>query len=216
MTILSKAVGGVPKEIVAIKFTANAITHRNFTHKGWDFNYQLSHNEDPANWPVRKRILLLTVNEVFDFGLFSGSWFGVDNFDAKCNSLSALIYYVHIIGDHIYDSSYKNITQAPLYRPNDDKNPGIIPEVINHCKILFENTPGNKRVYRDFMTQLNLILDRVKPFVNSEGGINSQEKYEVYHKCAEDLMDLLTSNVPKLVKNEQFFLKVFFPSRVIN
>lgn len=71
-------------------------------------------------------------------------------------------------------------------------------------------------MYGDYMQQLKHILDRVKPLVNSEGRVDSQEKYEVYHKCAEDLMDLLTDNVPKLLKNENLFLKVFYPSRVKN
>ncbi len=216
LTDLSKAVRGVPEDILAINFKANDITHRYYTHKGWDFDYQLSLNEDPAHSLTRKRILLLTVNDIFDFGLFSGSWFGHDMFDKKCNSFCALIYYAHVIGDHINDKTYKNNPQAPLYRPNDEKNPGIIPEMIKHCEILFADNQSGERVYEDFIRELKSQFERIKPLVNSKGRIDTQEEFDVYHKCAEDLMDLLINNVPILLKGEDFFLKVFYPDRGID
>ena len=192
---------GLPDDISEIDFTANS-QHRSFTHRGWDYFY----TNDRAHWNTRKSILLNTINEKFDFGEKSNQIVG---FNKKCNSFSAVIYYIHIIGDHIEDKSYKySDLKIAVGGTNDDQN--IIKELLKHSEILFSNPRTMIQRIR-FTQRLKSLDGKFKKIVLSEGGVNSNEKYNKYHMYCEELLQILKEEMPYLLKKEEFFSKVFYP-----
>ena len=64
------------------------------SHKKWEYEFSPA-QKTQAN---RKKVLLNTVNKVFDFGLVN-NWFSSK--EGKCNSFAALLYYSHILSDSL-------------------------------------------------------------------------------------------------------------------
>ena len=211
--LVSKSIHGLSADIKKIDFPSNQY-HRKHTHKGWDFIDYTGYpkDEDIAHWKRRKDILLAVVNNVFNLRFLSGSWLGRDlGYDDRSNSISALIYYIHILGDHIYDkeigiSSGGDIIM-PLARnhPGND-NPDIIWELQKHLKTLFDS-PSNENVYKSMKSDMDVIREEASAFSDVTAGISS-------NAYAGELMDILETHVPILLRKEYFFLKVFYPDRV--
>lgn len=202
-------VRNLPSSIDVIDFSDNS-DHRGKTHLGWDYEYPKDREgKDIANWPVRKTILRSTVNKVFNFGFFSG-WFG--KYDEKCTSFSALIYYVHVLGDTIADKEnkkehnikkLKDLTLPLVVNQNSEVNPDIISEVKKHIGILFK-----EQNHSDLDNQLDRLRYNAKNSI-----LSSYSEYNnSYYECAEELMNILIKNIPDLLQKESFFNKVF-PSK---
>lgn len=185
--------------------------HRNYTHRGWDYLYTIPKGEkhDKANWQVRRELLCSTVNKVFNFGL-RNEFFG--KVCGQCNSFSALIYYVHILGDHIAMDSYKvNDLTIPLARAHAyEENPDVFWEIKKHCEILF-SSQKDSLMYLSFVQELDNLAIKARTLVATTGGI-SEANFEQYHSYSEDLMELLISYVPLLLENEKFFKTEFYPA----
>lgn len=202
----------LPSDISEIDFSGNAY-HRASTHLGWDHEYA----EDIANWEKRKTILLLTVNEAFDFGLFSGL-FGI--YDTRCNSFCALLYYVHVLGDTIEagEKIYTEGKAGAYYTKNQqdklvmplavaspgEKNPDIIYEIQKHTEILFAGQRWTGK-----MTHLKAHLSSLRYNVRKDVSQSDQHYSKHYYSLANELMDLLSEAIPDLLQNESFFSKVF-------
>ena len=203
---LREEVGGLPKSVE--EFNGNGTggpTHRNYTHRGWDYDYG---NDDRAHWKdKRKEILLKTVNDVFDFGVLSGKLFW--GYDERCNSLAALIYYVHIIHDHKTNQVFhKEYQEIPLIKGRHDQY-GIIEELEKHCSVLFADVDDTK----EFHVLMNDLKERkrsIQKVYSSRNDLFDEDKYEIYHNEANKLMENLERDIPKLLKMEKFFTKVFY------
>lgn len=183
-----------------INYTASPNTHREATHRGWDWYYQPS---DKSNWPARKNILLSTANKVFAFSLVSGQY------DRQCNSLCALIYYVHLIGDHQEDSKYKSdgaITSLAEKNYNAS-NIDIFYELEKHLPILFANQ-RDSWTYMRMMSKLGVLGKEVRKLTGSREGV-TPEKTSQYHEYARELIGILSTYVPSLLKQEKFFSNAF-------
>lgn len=205
---------GIPKSIDEFDFNSN-YAHRNFTHRGWNVNYDAK-----AHWPVRQQILFNTVDKVLFSDLKPLSWFpwlsnavyGNSNYTKQCESFCILIYYTHIIGDHIEAKKHTALAYVdPLTNLDDRDNPGIIPDLIKCCAVLFESQ-ADTYLYREFIQELEYLQDCSDKLTSSQGGVNTDEKFVPYHQCAEDLLETLATYVPKLLKNEKFFSNAFFSS----
>lgn len=203
---LRNEVKGLPKSVAEFngKGTGGK-THRNYTHKGWDYDYG---NNDLAHWKdMRKDILLKTVNDVFDFGLLSGMPFC--DYDEKCNSFAALVYYVHIIVDHTSNQRfYKEYEEIPLIKGKYDSF-GIIEELEKHCGILFSDIKDTKE-YNRLMLDLKERKRAIRKVYLSRNDLFNEENYEIYHGEANRLMEDLKSDIPKLLEKEKFFSEVFY------
>ena len=203
-------VSGLP-ELSEIDFTSNS-THRRFTHRGWDHVYK----PDKANWGKRKSILLNTINKEFKFKKSPNFVLGrVDKkfleYDKKCISFCALIYYIHIIGDQIDNKTYEqfraNYPNQMKVGGKDEEN--IISELIKHTGLLFEDQKSSNK-YIHLKTALTSLNGKIKILLK-DGDINTEEKYSQYVAYAKDLEEILSSNIPNLLKEEDFFKKVFYP-----
>lgn len=67
-----------------------------YLHNSWD-----AENDTNQIKKIRKTVLQDTVNKVFDFGFFSNIF---NSRGGKCDYFSALLYYFHILADHIADN----------------------------------------------------------------------------------------------------------------
>lgn len=221
---------GIPRNISEIDFQGNSY-HRRYTHMGWnavvlkkgdtgnsadsktkrnriayaldkDFDYK----RDKANWNVRKEILLATVNKVMKFGLTSNTLTG---YDKKCDSFASLIYYIHVIGDHLEDSSYMNRSPKMELAYVDKSDVGIIDELLDDFEVLFEDQK-NSFSYKELIHQLKNLQETVRDIINRPGGLGSETNYTEYHECAEQLMEILGDKLPELLEKEEFFSKIFY------
>ena len=163
-----------------------------------------------------KDILLRTANTVFDFGFFSNSTLG---YDEQCNSFCALIYYVHVLGDHIADiKSVENKNDEEPYTINDLKisvggrNDGssIIAELLTHFEILFKDQKSIYK-YTSMVSEIRRVDSKLRTLNQQSGGINTVGKYREYNAYAQELMDILKRYIPLLLKEEPFFREVFYP-----
>ena len=218
-TLKKDKMGGLPFRFSSIDYhedllgsgkQINANTHRMYTHQGWDRDYS-SKGKDPQKfWTARRKILLGTVNSVFDFNAIT--LFG---YDEKCNSLAGIIYYVHILGDYDEADNYKKIVLLPDIAGrdtanDDDKDYDMITSLKSYIEILFEDQKTSSD-YKELMKELDNIAKDAGKIVQSTGGVNSDVEFEDYHQYANDILDVLIEYMPKLLKNEEFFNKVFYP-----
>lgn len=199
-------VHGIPRDISEFDFPGNQY-HRSYTHRGWDHSY----TSDKASWSVRKNILLATTEKVFDFSVFSGEVLGHDfGYADKCNSFAALIYYVHIIGDHEAREGYKvTDVMMPLAQAHvDASNPDILSEVKRHLQVIFADQQDTHK-YKALMQELDALAGDARALAATTGGINSDEKFLVFHDQVIGLLTLLQDYVPNMLKEEKFFTDVF-------
>ena len=225
-----KHIFGIPKNISEIDFQGNSY-HRRYTHMGWnavvpkkndtenstdsktkrnrivyaldkDFDYK----RDKANWNVRKEILLATVNKVMKFGLTSNTLTG---YDKKCDSFASLIYYIHLIGDHLEDSSYMNRSPKMELAYVDKSDVGIIDELLDDFEVLFEDQK-NSFSYKELIHQLQDLKETIRDIRNKPGDLGREESFAEYQECAKQLMEILGDKVPELLEKEEFFSKIFY------
>ena len=184
----------------------SATTHRRITHQGWTRQYEIP--KEQSFWNARRRVLLGTVNSIFDFGVLSGPL----GYDERCEALCGIIYYVHILGD--YDEADRYTKVASLIqlagRSNTD-GMDIITQLKGHISVLFVNQEKTD-VYKKLMKELDSIDENASRLARSTGGVNTDEEFAEYHQCAVDVLEALIENIPKLLKQEEFFSKVFYPN----
>lgn len=199
---------GIPKSIEEFDFKDN-YTHRKYTHRGWNVNY-----DSKAHWDIRQRILINTVDkELFSevksiFSLLPWDSAG-KKYKKQCESFCQLLYYTHIIGDHIEADNYKALAYtAYLSELNDRDNPGVIPDLVACSESLFESQK-NTFTYNEFIQELESLKDKSENIRSSVGGVNTEEKFIEYHQCAINLLDVLSVYVPKLLWKEEFFYRSF-------
>ncbi len=234
---LKKRVGGLPNSIDELNPDKNstkqlsAKNHRTYTHRGWGYNYDgpgkpgnIAHTEK------RELILRKTVSTVFGFKLKEDSliapiWYSITGTmtdEKRCDCYCRLFYYIHLLGDCFEDNSYEqangsnNGQKIPLGRANPSKssaddveNSDIITELIWVSRELFSDSETNTENYPQLKKDLLRVESDIRSLYRSTGGINSPERYEEYHKCVCELMQVLIINMPNLLKNEEDFLKAF-------
>lgn len=197
---------GMPKSLDDIDFSANS-NHRSYTHRGWNYEYTI----DRAHWNTRKNILLATVEKIFDFSVLSGKILGYDfEYSNQCDSFAALVYYIHVLGDYHENESYKvTDIMIPFARNNPgDNNTDIIYELQKHLGVIF-NDQKDSRTYKEMVQQLDYYGEKARSLAATTGGINTSEKLQQNQEYVNAVLDLLEDKVPKLLRNEPFFTKVF-------
>lgn len=225
----NEGIPDLPSSIAEINFSAN-YSHRFFTHRGWNVNYDVK-----SHWEERRKILNNTVNkELFSSVSTPLDWFpwlqeaiyGKNAYEQQCENFCILVYYVHILGDHIEAGEEKSIGGgatrtktlkektaglayvAPLANTHDRDNPGIIPDLIKCFTVLFKSQ-SESYMYRNLMQDLQELRERSERVYYSTGGVNTEEKFEEYNACAKDLLEVLAQYVPEMLKKEEFFKNTF-------
>lgn len=229
-------VRGLPKDVSEINPDGTSLTatnHREYTHQGWDKNYKELENGDLANWEVRKNILLASVEKVMDFKLFSGKWLFFDfGYSEKCDSFCALIYYNHILGDYMEDTSDKNgnldkfngktngkkIPFACSDSNNDSNKIDLFSKLENHIAKLFKDQK-DKTVYKNLIRSIQELAKKARNIADGEGKIKAED-YDEMKGYVSELMDILTGKnnkynaIHELLMNESYFTEAFYPNGV--
>lgn len=197
-----------PKEISEINYTQ--FYHRIYTHLGWDDSHYKNRSGIPADWidgkwKKRKNILRSTVEAIFDFNKWS---LGIES--EKGENFCRLIYYIHLLGDHIhfdaakYKSGCRDI--IPLAGRHPETRPYLIHELIEASKILFEGKDISQ-----MEKELNEVNAKIIDILNHPELLATEEGFkESYHACAEKVLTVLSRHLPELLKDEEFFRKVFY------
>lgn len=194
--LLNYGVRDIPKNVSEIGYSASGKNHRDFTHRGWDFPYT---GEMKTLWPKRQAILRNTVKSVFDFNGNS----------KKLDSFCELLYYIHILGDHEDDASYTISNGRKIDVGGRHDKEDIIHKLIDLFAVLFADQSSTHK-YRGLTTNLRHINSKLSKLVNSQGGINSDEKFQQHKELVQDLIEILSLYVPEMLKEENFFNDVFY------
>ena len=188
--------------------TANS--HRKYTHLGW--NYKDYPND--AFWKTRKRILLHTINwTLFHDGtvLSKIPWISDALYapGEQCEAFSAMVYYVHILGDHIEGNVPEKLTDLePLIQYANLSTPGIITELKEQIQILLFSQK-NGWTYAALMQDLSELEVRAEQNCGTWGAVDTVEKCTLNQEYAKELLTTLAAYLPTLLKKEAFFSKHF-------
>lgn len=166
-----------------------------------------------GDYTLQMKFRKKTTEFVFDFDPLAGTLLGDvlgREYNRKCKAFSSLVYYVHIIGDHLARKSYKVddiFIPMGMAHPSDI-NRDVYYELQYHLGILFEDQ-SNSHKFMFFFRELETLAEEARHLAASSGGINTDDEFGAYHNNAEKLMELLYEYVPKMLKEEPFFNKVF-------
>lgn len=182
----------LPKNISVIDFSYN-FQHRSFTHRGWNFNYP----DDRANWSTRKEILINTINKIFSLS------------KKEADSFGALIYYIHVLGDHIADQEIKSAEDKIEFVGRLTKY-DIVHELPYHFSILFKKQKKSP-AYQTLLQKMRGIQWQVKFLYEKTDGMTnySVDDFEIYKAGRQELMNVLIRYVPELLRDVDFFREKF-------
>ena len=215
-TLQDYDVAGLPREIEKIDIAGGG-EHRKYTHQGWEHDYSDEKEGVQDSWETRKKILLNTTEEVFDFGLFSNRF----KHDKKCESFTAIVYYIHVLGDIVADKEYKgdmNQEKMNLVPITASEETGVVAELERHFKVVFADLNDGKG--DDYSNSYNNLIDSLENFeteteaiVGQTGGLYYEETFQDYRNQAKKLLtEILPDKLPPLLQEEEFFKKVFYES----
>ena len=210
-------VPNLPESVKEIDYTGNS-SHRSYTHLGWTHDY--GNRKTPGQpdvlwkhrWELRKDILRSTVTTVLKLERSFGPFHSYKEKDKeKCESLCVLIYYVHVMGDHMDISKCEQLTYVKVFagRKENNYDKDIISDLKHHLEILFSNQKSTHK-YNHLMNELDRLYDLDSKLYNSVGNIDTDDELEKHQKYVENTLDLLTDMVPELLKKEDFFSNVFY------
>ena len=222
-------VSGLPKNVVDyINYNAFGEKHRLYTHRGWSYSYS-STELQKSHWETRKEILIATVKKEFDPGLANNvlSFFGNDgaqsvteNFDSKCKRFAELLYYIHLVGDHIYDHEELEKSGLKEDQPYSVKDLIIYlggtrddATIIHDLKVCLNSLFSDQKDVNSLIKELDRIekeIDTVRYVEGKVGGLNTVGRYMKYSSYAQDVLEALHEYVPDLLRNEAFFARVFY------
>lgn len=219
---------GIIKDIDKIDFGGDS-HHRKYTHKGWLWDYQKG---DAAHWELRKTLLLQTVNDVFVFSSKAGEWkilwFTKDyGYTEQCNSFSAFLYYLHILGE--YEKMSKDLSSPTSTRKEFSQitediiplakmiptalSPDVFWELENHLPVIFASQKeSGSRVYSDMMQNIQILATEARAFAldNNDFYEPTADAIASYCQYADKLIKILQESIPDLLKKELFFSAVFY------
>ncbi len=195
-TLIQYGVKDIPHSVSEISFDASGKTHRSYSHRGWDYSYGGTMAEI---WPIRQAVLRNTVTTVFDF---QGN-------NAKAEAFCELIYYIHILGDHMDDTSWKIQNGLKMEVGGRADKYDVIHELLECFEVLFDDQTHTHK-YSTLTSTLERYNSKFTKIVRSEGGINTDEKFELHQEYVQNLMDVLTYYLPEMLKEENFFSEVFY------
>lgn len=189
-------VNRLPSSISELTFTSNS-HHERYTHMGWEYSYTL----DKGKWhDIRKPLLINAVNKALSFPggwliqLDKFSWFTNDEsaYDKKCVSFAALLYYIHILGDHAHNTYTTDPDRIPLGHSNPGvTNRDVLFDLEEHLAILFADQ-SNEANYKKLMSELDNIGKDIRGLA---GARVRKEDYEIYQSYAGKVIEIGRAHV---------------------
>jgi hypothetical protein len=183
----------IPKPIDIV--TRGSSYHQRYTHRGWD-HLEYPKNLDGRNfqqvWELRKKLLLNTIDKLFVFSTKEKN---------KKDSFAALLYYTHILGDHLVDGKKSNPDRIIISGSKYD--PTILSELEKHCDILF----AEKNTYEYKYLKEYFVKNKMKKVPH--GQTMTDEELEKIKYFANEILETLFNNISKCLIKEDFFNKTF-------
>lgn len=194
--------------------------HERCTHKGWGDNMYGKRSEDIGNWvTVRKPMLISAFTRVLVTGQKEW-WESVDvlklfspkvdpTVGKQCESLAAIVYYTHILGDHCYNTRTTLPDRIPIVRNHiSESNPDLLNELKIHLAILFQTQTSSEQ-YSSLIDGIDKIRDQWMVNVGTYDVAND-EQYTAYQREGMKLMTVLKTKIYQLLKEEVFFTSAFY------
>lgn len=206
----------LPKSISEIDLYATANDHRLYTHRGWNENYaDVSNGENSdwaQRWQQRKKLLTDVAEQIFDF---DGRRPVFDVFGypctSECDAFCRLLYYVHLLGDHAAFTTYSYNRVIKGKQGKDQvvslastRGDCVISELQKAAAELFGETETS-----ELNRELEEIKSRVIELLNGPEAMKTDEDLEKYKGFIQDILDTLADHIPNLLKEKDFFSKVF-------
>lgn len=201
-------VKGLPSDISEINVTASANKsaqnyHRKYTHIGWNERYITKSNRE--FWLKRRAIIENTVDKIFDF---DNSVYNENKNIKQKDSFCQLLYYTHIIGDHLEDKSYEhNVLKIELGGRTDKID--VINDLLKLLPSLFPHQKHTQS-YSSLKRELIELNVKIKDFVKLYNSNINDEVFVEYKKFTKELKTILVCYIPGLLKEEPFFKDVFY------
>lgn len=183
-----------------------ASSHRSYTHLGW--NYTDYPNQE--FWDKRKQILLHTVNWTLFQDNVPLAWVPwlkdvLYEPNEQCEAFCAVVYYVHILGDHIAGDTPDKLNHlAPLIQYTSLSTPGIIVELKEQLRVVFVSQ-ASSWTYAALMEDISALEVKAERNCGIWGKVDTREKCEMNQEYAKELLDILARYLPTLLRNEPFF-----------
>lgn len=194
--LVNYGVKNLPKSVSEIGYKASGRNHRDFTHRGWDYAYT---GEMKTIWPARQDVLRNTMAKVFD----------MDVDDRQLEAFCELLYYIHVLGDHEDDESYLISNGRKIDVGGRHDNEDIIHKLLDVFKVLFKDQRQTHK-YIGLTSNLQQIDSKLDDLINSQGGINTDEKFQQHQVLVRKLIEILSLYVPEMLKEEPFYNDVFY------
>lgn len=141
----------------------------------------------------------------------------------ECNSFSAFLYYLHILGEYeeiLDDLRKSNATSTrvselgadvvPLAKSHpSDQAPDLFWELEKHLPVIFSaQEDSGSQVYDSMMREIRNIARDARNFTKTEYAITS-DNAEGYYVYAEKLICVLKKHIPRLLQHTDYFTDVF-------
>jgi hypothetical protein len=209
-------INSIPKNEEFLTPGPEDYSHEEYTHLGWDYpNYT---PDTARKWLVRKEFLRDFLGKHFSFGLN-------DSADiikpSKRDSFAALLYYVHMLGDHEGNKIGGAHTRIPiksLDEQNDEETgivthwerningtpiTNIIDELNHHLKILFSGQENDPR-YKQLLSIGNYLPEVYQINAEDDTPERARKIQENQRAKAMWVLDRIFETVPYLLRNESF------------
>lgn len=221
-TLRNHHVNGLPRIDEIDLSGINYGQHDKYTHMGWHHNYTDDENLEreyrsgawQERWVKRKKLLLNTVNAVFDFGLIDEAKMGLFGLSAgKCDAFAELLYYAHVLGDfqdkiqdNLKNAKYKMDLKAIPFAvegANDD-NRDFFWDLDESLRIIAAGTDAQN----DY-ENLSRKLEKIASPARRLGTVGTKKDAERFRKYVIETRELLKKHVPTLLGNVEFFRNTF-------
>ena len=199
----------------SINLDASALNHRQHTHLGWDYPYTnnaLNDHWSDTMWPARKEVMLATMEHVFNFNGIPSVFDPIVDYNDQCKAFCSLIYYVHLLGDHLEFtlSSYHRSSNGVLGKDQviplgSSRGDSLISELIKCLPVLFPNQD-----YSELERKLSEANSQICSLHNKSDYLQTETGFLEYHQQAENVLEILHDHLPGLLKQEDYFKKAFY------
>lgn len=194
--------------------------HDEYTHRGWHYSYDGIETGEPKEewsprWIRRKKLLIDTVNTVFDFGWFDHgriSLLGMSE-GTRCDAFAELLYCIHVLGDY-RDNIQENLKKE-LYKVNLQAIPFATENPSNENRDFFWDLKEalslifTEEATRGDYESCSRKLDEISSRARELGEVISKSSAEQFRKYVMQTQDLLKRRIPGLLESTDFFKQRF-------
>ena len=153
-----------------------------------------------------------TAEAVFNFNGLPRLLDGFVGYNERCEGFCKLVYYVHLLGDHIEFTTYtfnraagSELGHEQVIPLGASRGNSLISEIIEVFPVLFP-----EQDYSELERSLTAANLKVCSILNRPDDLKTDEGFQQYHEAAVEILEILHDYLPKLLRNEVFFNNIFY------